>query len=82
MVIRNIELTDEQNRALEELAADRGRPVAELIRERVDDLLRVEGRLSSQELRQRAAALSGRFRSGLPDLSTGHDRYLEESFRD
>jgi hypothetical protein len=33
MVTRNIELTDEQNRVLEEIASDRGRPVAELIRE-------------------------------------------------
>jgi len=78
MVTRNIELTDEQNRILEELASDRGRPVADLIREGVDELLRAEGRLR----RQRAVALSGRFRSGLPDLSTSHDRYLEESFRD
>jgi len=82
MVTRNIELTDEQNRILEELASDRGRPVAELIREGVDELLRAEGRLRRQELKQRAVALSGRFRSGLPDLSTSHDRYLEESFRD
>jgi hypothetical protein len=34
--------------------------------------------LSREELRRRAAALSGRFRSGLPDLSTEHDRYLED----
>ncbi len=82
MVTRNIELTDEQNRILEEIAVHRGRPVTELIREGVDELLRAEGRLPREELRQRALALSGRFRSGLPALSTGHDRYLEESFRD
>lgn len=82
MVIRNIKLTDEQNRSLEEIAVNRGRPVAVLIREGVDELLRAEGRLSHGELRQRALALSGRFHSGLPDLSTGHDRYLEEPLRD
>lgn len=82
MVTRNIELTDEQNRILEEIAVNRGRPVAELIREGVDELLRAEGRLPREELRQRALALSGRFHSGLPDLSTGHDRYLEEPLRD
>jgi hypothetical protein len=82
MVTRNIELTEEQNRVLEEIAEDRGRPVAELIREGVDELLRAEGRLPREDLRQRALALSGRFHSGLPDLSTGHDQYLEESFRD
>lgn len=82
MVTRNIELTDEQNRILEEIAAQRGLPVAELIREGIDELLRAEGGLSREELKKRALALSGRFHSGLPDLSTGHDRYLEESFRD
>jgi hypothetical protein len=82
MVTRNIELTDEQNRVLEEIAVKRGRPIAELIREGVDELLRAEGRLSREGLRQRALALSGRFHSGLPDLATGHDRYLEEPSRD
>lgn len=82
MVTRNIELTDEQNRILEEIALDRGRPVAEIIREGVDELLRAEGRLPRKELRQRAMALSGQFRSGVSDLSTDHDRYLEESFGD
>jgi len=32
------------------------------------------------ELRRRAIAASGRFRSGVADLSTAHDRYLEEGF--
>lgn len=31
-------------------------------------------------LRERALQLSGRFRSGLPDLSVEHDRYLEDAF--
>lgn len=82
MVTRNIELADEQNRILEEIALDQGRPVVELIREGVDEFLRAEGRLPLQELRQRALALSGRFRSGVSDLSIDHDRYLEESLRD
>ncbi len=82
MVTRNIELTDEQNRILEEIAVSQGRLVAELIRDGVDELLRAQGRLPLEALRQRALALSGRFHSGLPDLATEHDRYLEESFRD
>ncbi len=32
------------------------------------------------ELRRRAIAASGRFRSGVADLSTAHDRYLEDGF--
>jgi hypothetical protein len=30
------------------------------------------------ELRRRAIAAAGRFRSGVADLSTAHDRYLED----
>ena len=33
-----------------------------------------------QELRRRAAAAAGRFRSGLTDLSSNHDKYLEEAY--
>lgn len=32
------------------------------------------------ERRRRAIAAAGRFRSGAPDLSAGHDRYLEEAY--
>jgi Arc/MetJ-type ribon-helix-helix transcriptional regulator len=80
MVTRNIELTEEQDRLIEQAAAEQGRSVSELIRQGVDEVLRASDRLSHEELKRRAAALSGRFRSGCPDLSVEHDRYLEESF--
>lgn len=32
------------------------------------------------ERRRRAAAAAGRFRSGAPDLSTDHDKYLEDAY--
>lgn len=32
------------------------------------------------ELRRRAIAAAGRFRSGVADLSSAHDRYLEDGF--
>lgn len=41
---------------------------------------RNEAPLDREELKIRALAVSGRFRSGLTDLSTEHDRYLEEAF--
>jgi Arc/MetJ-type ribon-helix-helix transcriptional regulator len=80
MVTRNIELTEEQDLLIEQAATEQGRSVSELIREGVDELLRAGGLLSREELKRRAAALSGRFRSGQPDLSVEHDHYLEESF--
>jgi len=80
MVTREIELTEEQNRLLEEVAADQRRSVSELIRQGVDVLLRADNEHSLQTLKRRAAALSGRFRSGLQNLSAEHDQYLDESF--
>ena len=82
MVTRNIELTEEQDRLLEEVATDQGRTVSEVVREKMDEFLRAQAQPPQEELKRRAAALSGRFRSGLSDLSTEHDRYLEETLRD
>jgi Arc/MetJ-type ribon-helix-helix transcriptional regulator len=81
MVTRHIELTDEQNRLLEEIAVHEGKSISELVRAGVDELLRNERGRLRDDLRQRAAALSGRYRSGLQDLSTEHDRYLDDAFR-
>lgn len=35
-----------------------------------------------EERRRRAIAAAGRFRSGIADLSTNHDKYLEESYNE
>ena len=82
MVLKQIELTEEQNQTLEELASAKGRSVSELVREGVELVIRVEGRPDREELKRRALQISGRFRSGVQNLSTEHDRYLEEAFRD
>jgi len=82
MVLKQIELTEEQNQTLEELAGAKGRSVSELVREGIELVIQVEGRPDREELKRRALELSGRFHSGIHDLSTDHDRYLEEAFRD
>ena len=33
-----------------------------------------------EERRKRAMAAAGRFRSGIPDLSSNHDKHLEEAY--
>jgi predicted transcriptional regulator len=82
MVIRQIELTEEQDRRLEEVASRQGRSVSELLRERVNAVLHEEEpEVPREEFRRRALAAAGRFNSGLPDLGTNHDCYLEENFR-
>ena len=79
MVRTQIQLTEAQARALKEMAVYRKTSMADLVREAVDQLLSAAGP-SQQELRVRARSAAGRFRSGLPDLATNHDRYLAEAY--
>jgi Arc/MetJ-type ribon-helix-helix transcriptional regulator len=37
--------------------------------------------IDPEELRRRAIAAAGRFRSGISDLSSNHDKYLEDSYK-
>lgn len=80
MVRTQIQLTEDQVAALEELAVRRHLSLDDLIREGVDSLLRSVATSSNAERRRRALAVAGRFRSGLGDLSKRHDAYLEEAF--
>src|SRR6202035_5834343 len=72
-----IRLTDEQSQALKSLASERRISVAELIRQAIEDLLRQSSTVRA-EMKRRALAAAGRFRSGEKNLSTEHDDYLAE----
>lgn len=76
MVQAQVELTDEQFKALENLANQRRMSVADLLQESIDQLLHAMPSPTNQETRQRALAAAGRFRSSLGDLSSKHDEYL------
>lgn len=78
MVRTQIQLTEEQARALKEMAAQRGVSMAELIRQAVDRILE-EG--DQAEKWRRALAIIGRYHSGERDISAEHDRYLAEDYR-
>ena len=75
-----IQLTEEQARALKVQARIEERPMAELVRESVAEYLARRRAPDVQELARRARSLKGRFRSGCPDLAEAHDRYLDEVF--
>jgi hypothetical protein len=75
-----IQLTEEQARALKDLAHREGKSVAELTRQAVDYWLQKVGSVSAEERRQRALAVVGRFHSGLSDISERHDDYLAEAY--
>ena len=80
MLRTQIQLTEEQARALKQLAAKEGTSVAELIRISVDALLRRSGSVDLEEQYRRAIVAAGKLRGGPEDLSTDHDRYLQEAF--
>jgi len=59
------------------LITERGRSIALLSPIEAGELAKEQA-----DLRQHALQLSGRFRSGLSDLSVEHDRYLGDAFGD
>ena len=76
MIRTQVQLTDEQARALRKVAAERGTSVAAVIRDLVDEGLRVPA--SARAARARAAI--GRFGSGRNTVSRDHDRELDDAF--
>ena len=80
MIRTQIQLTEEQARALKTRARLEERSVAELVRECVAEYLARRPALNVRELAHRARDLKGRFRSGCPDLAEAHDRYLDDAF--
>jgi Arc/MetJ-type ribon-helix-helix transcriptional regulator len=80
MIRTQVQLTEQQAEALKQAAARRGVSMAELIRQSIDQLLGKAGDLSQKELRLRAAAVAGRFRSGRTDVAVHHDEHLAEAF--
>lgn len=81
MVRTQIQLTDQQARRLRAPARDRGLSLAEVIRRCVDKGL-AEEMPDRAALYDRAARVVGRFhdRRGARNVSSKHDRYLDESF--
>lgn len=80
MIRTQIQLTEEQARALKARARAEERSVSELVRECVAEYLSRRHTSDIQELARRALGLKGRFRSGHPDLAEAHDRYLGDAF--
>ena len=80
MVRTQIQLTEEQAKALKKLASSRHLSIAELIRQGVDTVLRSNVTVDAEEKRKRAIAIAGRFSSGKRDISKEHDKYLAEAF--
>ena len=80
MVRTQIQLTEEQVKALKRIALSRHLSIAELIRQAVDTVIRTNTMVDIEERRKRAIDIVGRFSSGKRDISRKHDTYLVEAF--
>jgi hypothetical protein len=81
MVRTQIQLEEEQLKALRQSSAETGRSIADLVREGIKLYLSSRTRPSREEQVRRAIAAIGKFSGGTTDGSTNHDRYLAEAFR-
>ena len=90
MVRIMVQLTEEQLKALKELAKARKTPVAKLVRESVDQYIATAPTEQSyEEKRQRALEFIRQLKEGKiqyhdiegkTDVSVNHDKYLEEIY--
>jgi hypothetical protein len=80
MVRTQIQLTEDEARALRRLAAEDSVSMSALVREAVDRLLAARRGTPEAEVRRRAARAAGRFRSAHEDLSERHDDHAAAGF--
>jgi hypothetical protein len=81
MIRTQVQLTETQNRLLEELRARRHVSKAELLRQAVDEFLaRVAAEVGLDEQRAKALRVVGRYHSGRTDVSVRHDDHLAEAY--
>jgi hypothetical protein len=84
MVRMQVQFTEEQAAALRKMAAQRGRSIADLVREGVDELIARGQRRYTPEQVERMLAFAGGASSGQPgsNVAVEHDKYLDEIYGD
>lgn len=80
MVRTQIQLTEDQAKALKKIAQSRHLSVAELIRKAVDTVIKSNTVVNAEERHKRAMEIVGKFSSGKRDVSKKHDLYLSEIY--
>jgi len=80
MVRTQIQLTEQQARAVKAIAAAQGISVAEAIRRAIDGMTQSRSAVDTEERRKRALRIVGKFRSGKRDVSKRQDAYLTEAY--
>jgi hypothetical protein len=79
MIRTQVQLTKKQMAMVKQIAAERNMSMSEVIREGIDCYLHQSLAVDRNERIRRALEVSGRFRSGLADVSERHDDYLAEA---
>lgn len=74
LVRTQVQFTEEQWHTLRRLSAQRGKSMAELVRQSVEHEIKHASGLGS------LLAAAGKFSSGRGNVSVDHDRYLAEDF--
>ncbi len=82
MIRTQVQLSESQMQQLKDLARRRGVPVAALVREGADLVIRSGGTVDEGQRRRRAMAAAGRFHSGHKELAGAHDCHLAEALRE
>ncbi len=80
MVRTQIQLTEDQAKALKKIAQSRHLSVAELIRKAVDTVIKSNTVVNAEERHKRAMEIVGKFSSGKRDISKKHDLYLTDAY--
>ena len=81
MVRTQIQLTEEQAKAVKRLATVQGVSIAEVIRRAVDQVILSSPKADLQQRQERALEIVGKFGSGKRDVSKKHDTYLAEAYK-
>ena len=81
MVRTQIQLTEEQVKALRKIAITSHLSVAELIRRAVDRMIKKSDTVDPGERLKRALEVVGKFSSGKRDISRKHDAYLADALK-
>jgi hypothetical protein len=81
MVRTQIQLTEDQTKALKRISMSRHLSIAELIRRAVDTLIKSSAVIDVEERHKRAIEIVGQFSSGKRDISEKHDLYLSDAYR-
>jgi hypothetical protein len=80
MVRTQIQLSEDQVKAVKAVATAHGISAAEVTRRAINSVIQSPSVLDTTEKRRRALEVVGKFRSGKKDISEKHNDYLAEAF--